>query len=68
VFSRNVVAVLAASLALLIGSPRVAAADPIDDTVGEPANVADAKTAAIAYHDSCQYQHDFAEVAMQASN
>ena len=63
---RNVVAAAVASLALLIGSSSVAAADPIEDTAGEPANVGDAKTAAIAYHDSGQYQHDLAEVAAQA--
>lgn len=65
---RNVVAAAAASLALLIGTSTVAAADPIEDAAGEPANVGDAKTAAVAYHDSGQYQHDLAEVAAQAVN
>src|ERR1700721_1565146 len=65
---RNVVAAAVTSLALLIGSSSVAAADPIEDTAGEPANIGDAKTAAIAYHDSGQYQHDLAEVAAQAIN
>lgn len=52
----------------MIGSSSVAAADPVDDTAGEPANVGDAKTAAIAYHDSDGYQHDLAEVAAQANS
>jgi predicted secreted acid phosphatase len=65
---RNVVAAAAATLALLIGSSSAAAADPIEDAAGEPANVGDAKAAAIAYHDSGQYQHDLAEVAAQAIN
>src|ERR1700693_942605 len=65
---RNVVAAAVTPLPLLSGSSSVAAADPIEDTAGEPANVGDAKTAAIAYHDSGQYQHDLAEVAAQAIN
>src|ERR1700758_3764381 len=62
---RNVAAAVA-SLALLIGSSGLAFADPVADTAGEPANVGDAKTAAIRYHNSGQYQHDLAEVAAQA--
>ena len=65
---RKVVAAAVLSLALTIGSPGVALADPADDTAGEPANVGDAKTAAIAYHDSGQYERELAEVAAQAIN
>src|ERR1700732_2745087 len=63
---RNVVAAAVTSLALLIGSSSVAAADPIEDTAGEPANIGDAKPAAIAYHDSGKYQKDPVDVAARA--
>jgi acid phosphatase len=55
-----------AAMALLVGSSGVAFAEPIDDAAGEPANVGDVKTAATAYHDSGQYEHDLAEVAAHA--
>lgn len=63
---RNVAAAAVALLALLIGPSSVAFAEPVDDTAGEPANVGDAKTAAVEYADSGEYQHDLAEVAAQA--
>ena len=63
---RNVAAAAVASLALVIGSAGAAFAEPVEDTVGEPPNVGDTKTAAIEYHDSGQYQHDLADVAAQA--
>ena len=63
---RNAAAMAATSLTLLIGWSGTAVADPVDNSAGEPANVGDAKTAAVAYHDSGQYQHDLAEVAAQA--
>jgi predicted secreted acid phosphatase len=63
---RNVAITAVASLVLVIGSSGIARADPVEDTAGEPANVGDAKTAAIAYHDSGLYQRDLAEVAAQA--
>jgi predicted secreted acid phosphatase len=64
--SRNVAAAAVASLTLLIGSAGLAFVDPVADIAGEPANVGDAKTAAIEYHDSGQYQHDLTAVAAQA--
>jgi len=66
-FARDVVTVFTA-LALLLGSAAVAVADPIGDTTGEPANVGDAKTAAIQYHDSGAYDAGLAEVNAQAMN
>jgi predicted secreted acid phosphatase len=63
---RKAAAAALASLVLLIGSPVVAFSEPIGDAAGEPANVGDVKTAATAYHDSGQYEHDLAEVAAQA--
>jgi predicted secreted acid phosphatase len=59
-------AVVAGVLVALVGPGGFAVADPVGDTTGEPANVGDAKIAALAYHDSGQYQHDLAEVAAQA--
>lgn len=63
--SRTLAAVIA-SVALILGSAALASAQPVDDTGGEPANVGEAKAAAIAYHDSGQYMTDLAEVAAQA--
>jgi hypothetical protein len=65
-FARNVVAVAFTSIALLVGPAAAAIAEPVDDTAAEPANVGDAKNAAIDYHDSGQYMHDLAEKAAQA--
>ena len=62
----NVAAAGVASLALAVVSAGVAFAEPVDDTGGEPPNVGDAKTAAVEYHDTGQYQHDLADVAAQA--
>ena len=64
--ARNVIAATIASLAMLIGAAGNAVAEPVEGT--EPSNVGDAKTAAVAYHDSGQYQHDLAVVAAQAIN
>src|SRR5689334_12888495 len=58
---RKVAAVALASLALVLESSGTALAD-------EPPNIGDAKTAAIAYHDSGQYERDLAEVSAQAIN
>jgi acid phosphatase len=66
--ARTALAVALTSLTLLIGSPGIAAAEPVDDTMGEPANVGDAKTAAIEYHDGGKYQADLTGVAAQAIN
>lgn len=63
--ARAASAVVAVALALL--APGVAFAEPVDDTT-QPANVGDTKIAALAYHDSGQYQHDFAVVAAHAIN
>jgi len=59
---RNVVTAVVASLVLLAAAAATAAADPAE----EPANVGDAKTAAVTYYDSGAYQHSLAEVAAQA--
>lgn len=64
--TRNVAAAAVASLALIAGAAGPAVAEPVDDT--EPANVGDAKTAAISYYDSGQYLHDLAVVAAEAIN
>jgi len=64
-WSRNFAAVVAAA-ALILGFPTQATAQPVEDTSNEPANVGDAKAAAIAYHDSGRYMADLAEVAGQA--
>ncbi|HUO38502.1 MAG TPA: hypothetical protein VMU34_11985 [Mycobacterium sp.] len=53
--ARSVIAEAATSLALMSASATIAVAAPIEETAGEPANVGDAKTAAIAYHDSGAY-------------
>jgi HAD superfamily, subfamily IIIB (Acid phosphatase) len=63
---RNAAAAALSAIALLLAPGAVALAEPVADTAGEPANVGDAKTAAIAYHDSGQYGHDVAVVAAQA--
>jgi hypothetical protein len=60
---RNVAIGAVASLVLVIGTSGIARADPVEDTAGEPANVGDAKTAAIAYHDSRRFGQ--AKVARQ---
>ena len=57
-----------ATVLLLVGLAGVARAEPVEDVTGEPANVGDAKTAAVQYHDSGEYQKDLAEVAAQAIN
>jgi predicted secreted acid phosphatase len=64
---RIAVAIAVTSLGLL-GVPAPAHADPVADTVGEPANVGDAKTTAIQYHDSGAYQAGLEEVSAQAMN
>jgi predicted secreted acid phosphatase len=64
---RIAVAVAVTSLGLL-GAPAPALADPVADTVGEPANVGDAKTMAIQYHDSGAYEAGLEEVSAQAMN
>ncbi|MDT5013217.1 MAG: hypothetical protein QOH57_4834 [Mycobacterium sp.] len=61
-------AAAAGVLVLFFGPSSVALADPVEDATGEPANVGDAKNAALEYHDSGRYQHDLAEVAAQAIN
>jgi predicted secreted acid phosphatase len=65
-FARTLAAA-AGVLVVLAGTVDAARADPVD-TSAEPANVGDAKFAAVQYHDSGQYQHDLAEVAAQAIN
>jgi predicted secreted acid phosphatase len=61
--ARNVVAAVIASLAPLAVAA-TAAAEPVE----EPANVGDAKAAAINYCESGAYQHDLAVVAAEAIN
>jgi predicted secreted acid phosphatase len=61
-------AAAAGVLVLFFGPSTVALADPVEDALGEPANVGDAKNSALEYHDSGRYEHDLAEVAAQAIN
>jgi predicted secreted acid phosphatase len=65
-FTRNIASAVLTALLLIFGPAGLAIADPVEDTAGEPANIGDAKTAAVAYHDSGQYEHDLAVVAAQA--
>ena len=61
---------LLAALALGAVTPpaRAAAAEGLVTTASQPANVGDAKLAALAYHDSGAYEHDLALVATQAGH
>jgi predicted secreted acid phosphatase len=61
----RLLAVVAGVLVALVVPGGFAVADPVGDTTAQPANVGDVKIAALAYHDSGQYQRDLAEVAAQ---
>jgi HAD superfamily, subfamily IIIB (Acid phosphatase) len=65
-FLRNIASAAVAALVVMFGPAGLAIAEPVEDIAGEPANVGDVKTAAVAYHDSGQYEHDLAVVAAQA--
>src|SRR3979411_2836926 len=65
-FPRNIATAAISALILIFGPVGLAIAEPTEDIAGEPANVGDVKTAAVAYHDSGQYEHDLAVVAAQA--